>query len=165
MAYHDRKTPRNSEWNYSSAASYFITIYCHNREFFFGEIVDGEMIKTELGKQAEIEWLKSMSMHENLKLSFGDFVVMPDHFHGIVTIGQNKFIWNNQKRFGPQSKNLGSIIKGFKAALTRFANNNKMQFEWGSRYHDKVIRNKEEYDRISKYIRENPKNWKKGRGS
>ena len=65
----------------------------------------------------------------------------------------------SQNRFGPQSKNLASIIRGYKIGVTKFARQNNLSFAWQPRYHDHVIRNAKEYERISQYILANVQNW------
>jgi putative transposase len=62
--------------------------------------------------------------------------------------------------FGPQSKNLGSIIRGFKSSVTTFALKCHSRFEWQPRFYDSIIRNFESYEFISDYIVTNPANWK-----
>lgn len=72
----------------------------------------------------------------------------------------NKNIAKNQIVFGPQSKNLGSIIRGFKIGVTKQAKILNMEFAWQPRYHDQIITNQEAFKNISEYIQNNPKNWK-----
>ncbi len=62
-------------------------------------------------------------------------------------------------KFGPQSKNLASIIRGFKIGVTKFARYNNLIFAWQSRFHDHIIRNDESFQRISYYIANNPSKW------
>jgi hypothetical protein len=62
-------------------------------------------------------------------------------------------------QFGPQSKNLGSILRGYKSAVTSFARKHNIQFNWQARFHDHIIRSMDEYYRISNYITNNPLNW------
>jgi hypothetical protein len=64
-----------------------------------------------------------------------------------------------KNKFGPQSKNLASILRGFKSAVTTFARINNIQFGWQPRFHDHIIRNDESFQRISKYIANNQANW------
>ncbi|MBP5455780.1 MAG: DUF740 domain-containing protein [Paludibacteraceae bacterium] len=61
--------------------------------------------------------------------------------------------------FGPQSKTLGSVIRGIKSAVTHFANENNIPFAWQSRYHDHIVRNQNEMNRIAEYIENNPIRW------
>ena len=63
------------------------------------------------------------------------------------------------QRFGPQSKNLGSIIRGIKSSVTKFACQNGIPFMWQSRYHDHIIRNQDEKNKIGIYIEQNPLRW------
>ncbi|MBK8723767.1 MAG: transposase [Saprospiraceae bacterium] len=75
---------RLQTWDYGSNGSYFITICTKNREHFFGEIVDGEMQLNDIGKIAEQYWLE-ISNHFSF-IELGNFVVMPNHVHGILII-------------------------------------------------------------------------------
>ena len=64
-----------------------------------------------------------------------------------------------KNKFGPQSKNLASIIRGYKTGVTKYTTINKLNFAWQTRFHDRIIRNDTEFRRISNYIINNPKNW------
>jgi putative transposase len=204
---------RLQNWDYGSCAAYFITICTANREHYFGEIENATMMHTEIGKIAEQEWIKTIEIRPDMNLSIGDFVVMPNHFHAILFIGENKYNrmdddggnngdWggcrdarhgfsttaspttttsptpttmastptppatppinttdNCANHFGPQSKNLASIIRGFKSAVTTYARKNNIPFDWQERYHDHIIRNESEYNRIAHYIQNNIAQW------
>ncbi|OOV27576.1 hypothetical protein BXU11_08900 [Flavobacterium sp. LM5] len=170
---------RLQNWDYGANGAYFITICTQNRIHFFGNIVNtfsqNEMILTDLGKTVEQEWLKTITLRPDMNLELGNFVVMPNHFHAILIIGQNEFnsgsktdtnnhnsITNTANKFGPQSKNLASIIRGFKSAVTIFAKKNGyLDFGWQPRYHDHIIRNSIEFERIQNYIANNIENWNK----
>lgn len=172
-------TARWKHWDYSSDAGYFITICTVNREHFFGEIVDGEMKLNELGKMAERCWMEIPNHFPFATLD--QFVVMPNHMHGILFILKPNPVetqnlaslpcraeqppkWTPNK-FGPQSKNLASIIRGYKIGVTKFAKQNNIHFSWQPRYHDRVIRNEPELERIRKYIFDNPANWESDRNN
>lgn len=77
--------------------------------------------------------------------------------------GDTKFcvstVGEYQNKFGPQSKNLASIIRGFKIGVTKNAREIHADFAWQSRYHDHIIRNDESYDKIREYINNNPMKW------
>lgn len=112
-----------------------------------------------------------------MNLLMGEYVVMPNHFKGMVVIGENEFNLDgdgrrcvrdamhcvststeSQNKFGPQSKNLASIIRGFKSAVTINARKIDAQFSWKLRYHDHIIRNNKSFKIISTYIQNNPQN-------
>lgn len=112
-----------------------------------------------------------------MNLELGEFVVMPNHIHGIITIGDNiynrcrdamhgvstetetKTKTTTQNRFAPQSKNLASIIRGYKSAVTLYARKKNIPFDWQRGYYEHIIRSQDEYRRISEYIRNNPTKW------
>lgn len=172
-------------WNYANEGSYFVTICTKNRKHFFGKIVQGidgaEMQLNEIGKIVEQEWIKTVEIRKDMNLELGEFIVMPNHFHGIIIIGENECNGDEGRdamhrrdamrrvstgnvvpnKFSPQSKNLGSIIRGFKSAVTTKAKKIGLgDFGWQSRYHDHVIRNYASFERIQNYIADNPKSWK-----
>jgi len=64
-----------------------------------------------------------------------------------------------KNKFGPQSKNLSSIIRGFKIGVTKFANENMKNFAWQPRFHDRIIRNEDELNAIRQYIVNNSTKW------
>ena len=190
MKRRDRKSIRFKNWGYKWKALYYVTICTKNMKRFFGEVINGKMVLNEIGEIVQSEWLKTFEMRPDMNLTMGEYVVMPNHFHAIIGIGKNKYntTWdygmpNHGKRtdmdgrhcvptsdksnqgtsknqFGPQSKNLGSIIRGFKIGVTKNARLINPDFDWHYRFNDRIIRDAQSYHRISKYIRDNPKNWK-----
>ena len=152
-------------------AAYFVTVCTANRERFFGKINNGEMTLSEIGKTAQTEWLKTPELRPDMNITLDAYVIMPDHFHGIIVIGgpvgtqciaslpsQQQWQWQSNQ-FAPQSKNLAAIMRGFKSAVTKFATMNNIPFAWQTRFHDRVIRNYNEYKQIMHYINTNIKNW------
>ena len=55
---------------------------------------------------------------------------------------------------------LSTVVGGLKSATTKYANDNKIPFGWQERFHDHIIRDMDELNRIAIYIENNPKNWK-----
>ncbi|HMP91392.1 MAG TPA: hypothetical protein PKD90_00855 [Phnomibacter sp.] len=72
------------------------------------------------------------------------------------TIGQQRF-----QNIGKNS--LSSIIGSYKSAVSKNAHRLGFDFQWQSRFHDHIIRNDEAFQNISKYIINNPGNWKEDR--
>ena len=62
-------------------------------------------------------------------------------------------------QFGPQSGNLPSVVRGIKSAVTKYANEHDIPFAWQPRYHDHIIRNQLDMNRIADYIQNNPMKW------
>ncbi len=183
---------RLKNWDYGSNAIYFVTICTHHRKHYFGKISHGKMILNEIGELAEKEWLKTPEIRSDMNLELGEFIVMPNHFHALITIGRNNYntctdatpqISNNSRtgamlgvsenalphsdamhrvlttKFGPQSKNLASIIRGFKSSVTINARKINPKFAWQTRFHDHIVRDFDSFHRIEHYIRNNPAKW------
>lgn len=154
-------------------ADYFITICTSKKKEFFGECSAGKMVLSEVGVQALKFWQAIPEHFPFVKL--GVEVVIPNHVHGIIRIREGIDSWEtesaykrgtqevairgNNAQFGPQSKNLASIIRGFKGGLTSWCIANDIEFKWQPRYFDRIVRSKGELMAYSKYIKNNPKNW------
>lgn len=158
---------RWAAWDYASNAAYFVTLCVEGRVHAFGRVVNGEMKLSPLGQWADDCWQAIPDHFPFVEL--GEYVVMPNHVHGVIVINKppadadvetQNFASLPRNRFGPQSKNLASIIRGYKIGVTKYARQNNLPFAWQARYHDHVIRNTGEWERISKYIVANPMNWK-----
>lgn len=162
---------RLQTWNYANEGIYFITICTVEREYYLGRITKKKMQLSQLGKIAETEWIKTPALRPDMNLQLGEFVVMPNHIHGIIMIGVNQYNDNGIDRreamhgvstintFGPQSKNLASVIRGYKSAVTTYARKNNITFGWQPRFYDHIIRTMADYYRISNYIINNPAKW------
>jgi REP element-mobilizing transposase RayT len=175
------ETTRLKNWNYGWNGAYFITICTQNRIHYFGEIENREMQLSKIGKMAEKYWYEIPQHFPFVKL--GEFVVMPNHIHGIIIIdktnnGETTVVETqnfaslqqrqqrqqyqpplSKNKFGPQSQNLASIIRGYKIGVTKNAKKINPMWKWQSRYYDHIIRNEKSFQNISNYIINNPLNW------
>jgi len=79
-----RRSIRLRGWDYTAAAAYFVTIVTHERDMLFGEIVGGEVVLSTFGHVAAEEWARTAAVRANVELD--EFVVMPNHIHGIVWV-------------------------------------------------------------------------------
>ena len=169
------QTVRMPKWNYGWKGDYFVTVKTGDRIHFFGEIIDGKMHLNEIGQILDSEWHKTPLLRPDMNITLGEFIVMPNHFHGIISIGRNQYNQHDdgggrdamhrvstvgaQKQFGPQSKNLASIIRGIKSSVTIQARRINPDFKWQPGFHEHLIKDAGAYRRIAKYIRENVQNW------
>ncbi len=174
-------TTRLQTWDYSNNGTYFITICTQNREHFFGNIKNGIMQLSEIGKLAEQYWLEIPNHFPFVEL--GNFVVMPNHVHGILIINKidNPTLSSTESvetshclvskinlnttigslRFQNQGKNtISSIVGSYKSIVTKTSRQTHSDFGWQSRFHDHIIRNSKSFDIIQNYIFENPLKWK-----
>jgi len=82
------ESTRLQYWDYSSPGYYFITICTKNRINYFGEIENGRMNRNKIGDFAQKFWLEIPNHFFNVTLN--EFIIMPNHIHGIVVINNNK---------------------------------------------------------------------------
>lgn len=182
---HKRQSIRLRGYDYSGSGFYFITICCYQRECLFGNIIDSQMILNNFGELVKEEWLKSAEIRKEIQL--GEFVIMPNHFHGIVIIDQeiNRQIVDNDnyvntngvgangrsplqeirsstQKISMKPKSLSSLIAGFKSATTKKINiirDTPKNPVWQRNYYDHIIRNDESLERIREYVQNNPLSW------
>ena len=154
---------RKPNWDYSSHGLYFVTICTRDRISYFGSIESASVTETvsihttDIGAMAGTNWLLIPQHHPYVELD--DFVIMPNHIHGILFMNKpDKTSWELNK-FGSQSKNLASVIRGYKSSVKAYATINNIEFAWQSKYHDRVIRDDEEYWNVKNYINKNPEQW------
>jgi len=160
---------RWTAWDYGANAAYFVTICTAERTHDFGTIDNGIMNLSLLGQSARDCWHEIPAHFPFVELD--EFVVMPNHVHGIVVFKKPDMVETQniaslqrgapKNKFGPQSQNLASVIRGYKIGVTQFARLNKIPFTWQARYHEHVIRSSEEHARIQRYILTNPQTWDK----
>ena len=83
---HHRRSIRLKGYDYTQPGAYFVTICTYRRDEIFGEIINGEMILNETGKIARDEWFRTAELRPYVKLYEDEFVIMPNHEHGIIWI-------------------------------------------------------------------------------
>mgnify|MGYP006293577631 CR=1 FL=1 len=83
----DRRSIRLRGYDYSSPGEFFVTICTRNRECLFGNVVHGEMVLNEIGEIARDFWQRIPDRYDDVVLD--EFVVMPNHVHGIIGIEFN----------------------------------------------------------------------------
>ena len=156
--FHHRRSMRLKGHHYAKAGKYFVTLNCRNREHIFGEIKNGKMYLNDFGLIALNEWKRTAIIRQHVEL--GEFVIMPDHIHGIIIFTKDlNFI---SQSFLSPSQTLGAIIRGYMGTVTSQINkmrNTPDEKIWQRNYYDHIIRNKWSFHRISNYIRSNPKKW------
>ncbi|MEX1190796.1 MAG: transposase, partial [Brumimicrobium sp.] len=118
--YHNRQSTRYRGYDYSSIGWYFVTINTKNRQCIFGEIHNSQMQLNELGLIIYDEWLNTMAIRDNIVLH--EFIVMPNHIHGVIEIQRSKGARNVIGKFRSPSETLGAIVRGFKGAATKRVN-------------------------------------------
>ncbi|MBK7086724.1 MAG: hypothetical protein IPH53_19565 [Flavobacteriales bacterium] len=211
-----RATIRWQGYDYANVGAYYLTICTQDRLHLFGRIADGVVQPSPIGEWAQRCW---DAIPEHMPhVGVGEFVVMPNHVHGIVVIrervsdvrgdvgggaldvgrvttrpiriqtpdtnmsnvpGIHDAVYapphdprarhdaplrDPRKPPGIPHGALGQIVASYKSAVTRMAYRDGLLPHgtpvWQRNYWDRVIRDDGEYERIAKYIRDNPMNWK-----
>ncbi len=219
-----RATIRWQGYDYASVGAYYLTICTNDRLHLFGRIVDGVLQPSSIGELAKRCWDQIPEHMPHVDV--GEFVVMPNHVHGIVVIRERLVRADgavvvpvgadhdrpdtipetnatpNAMNDGPDDDgmvnmptaqrradhdrplrppadadappkrtmpivpvgSLGRIVRAYKSAVTRMAYRDGLLPHgtpvWQRNYWDRVIRDDGEHERIAKYIRDNPMNWK-----
>lgn len=170
-----RKSIRLKNYDYADGGCYFVTIDIQDK---LGLFWDKNGIN-EIGKMIENCWI---DLIDRFQIELDEYVIMPDHFHGIVVILWHRAAIKAARTLDPlntkivgagfmpaldwnqNGHNLGEIIGAFKSISTGkyidgVKNNNWPEFHgklWQRDYYERIIRDKEELNRIRKYVVENP---------
>jgi REP element-mobilizing transposase RayT len=172
----NRKSIRLVNWDYRNPGLYFVTICTEKRKPFLGDINNGIMGLSIAGSIAHYYWSKITGQFRSVELD--EFIVMPNHVHGIIGITGN----NDTKPVGSRihrdpdrtqrggatrkhnpmlyKTHLGKIIRWYKGRCTfEIRKRDYPDFAWQSRFYDHIIRNEQSLQRIRKYIYDNPLRW------
>ena len=167
------ESTRLSGYDYSQNGAYFITICTKDRIHHFGKISNGNMILSEIGNQATEYWRNISQQFPFVKL--GEFIVMPNHIHGIIIIEKDfseEIEAKDSKNIIIQSggitgirnpmfhENISRIIRWYKGRCSFEVRKFHFDFKWQARFHDHIIRNEKSFTNIQNYIMNNPFKWK-----
>lgn len=177
---HHRRSIRLEGYDYSKPGFYFITILSKNRKPQFGYIKNDMFYPSQLGIILQNRWSRIPEFYDNVITH--EFIVMPDHLHGILEIRGEVLSSNSadiesifeqrnwqdnftetKSTFQSPSKTVGSFIRGFKyGATVDFKNLTGKSIKLFQRdYYEKIIKDYDAYRAITAYIKNNVKNYKK----
>jgi putative transposase len=157
--------------DYSKGSRYFITICTQGKTIWFGNILNKQMILSESGQIAKKLW-QNLTDHFSF-VSLDEYVIMPDHVHGIIVINpladdsvrqqpqpiQHTPINEFMSSISPKPGSLATVIRSYKSAVSKNIHLFDHGFSWQTRYYDHLIRSDAELERIRKYITDNPDKW------
>ena len=159
---------RLKEYDYSAAGFYFVTICASERKCVLGAFHEGHIKLSVLGETVRECWL-AIPRHF-AKVNLHEFVIMPNHLHGIVEIvavgAQHAapLLGKDSEVRNPafvKHGSLGATVRSFKAAVTRKARrelgwNGEV---WQRNYFERMLRDGKEIADAGRYIAENPAMW------
>jgi REP element-mobilizing transposase RayT len=157
---HHRQSIRLREFDYAHEGAYFVTVCVHNRASLLGEVHHGQVLLSGFGAIAAEVWLGLPAHYASVRL--GEFVVMPNHVHGIVIFDGDVGAGFKPAPTDLRRPALPEIVRGFKTFSSRRINalrgTHGRPF-WQRNYYERVIRDEVEFTRISEYIPGNPGSW------
>jgi putative transposase len=157
---HHRRSIRLRQYDYAWPGAYFVTLCVREKECVLGDIVDGEMQLSEIGRIVRDVWDSLPARYPNIELD--SFVIMPNHMHGIIVIvGGVGAIHESPLRDSPQQRRnmlLPKIMGYFKMNTAKRINALRgtpgVPF-WQRNYWEHVIRDDSDSNRIRQYIENN----------
>ncbi len=176
---HHRRSIRLPGYDYTQAGAYFVTFVAHDRECLFGDVVDGVMRLNAFGEIVRDEWFRTAVVRPYVMLAPDEFVVMPNHVHGIIWIVRDHRQGDAARRGdppgrpyppgrpddrprGPAAGSVGAIIGQIKSIAAKRINalrGTPAAPVWGRNYYEHIIRYETSLNRIRRYIAANPSRW------
>jgi len=180
MPEHHRRSIRLPGFDYTQPGIYFVTIVVHQRENLLGKIMHGHTQLSLIGQMVEICW---RGLPKTFEVELDEFVIMPNHLHGIIVIPDgNRGKFNQGKASGDRSNNLSTailpdalplphgtvsgsfnaVIQNFKSVSTRRINTFRHTPGtplWQRNYYERIIRSQPGLDAVRSYIQANPDHW------
>ena len=177
----ERRLSRLAGFDYRRGGWYFVTICTKDRALLFGEVKDGAMTLNALGGIASAQLEHTLALRPYLEEDA--FVVMPNHVHLLFGLRETDTMaaapdagmapdadmarhvptGESARRFGnPHGRSVSSIVGAYKSAVTRETNEHWGRAGgtiWQARFHDRIVRDERERERIRRYILENPLRW------
>jgi len=135
----NRMVGKNYNWN----GAYFLTACTKERHCFFGQVQDGTMILSDIGRIAVETLANTEVIYPSVLLD--SFVIMPNHVHLLVVL--------LSERHNPTIQRL---MQQWKGIVTK-----KAEFPlWQDRFDDRIVYGAAGFRKIKKYIENNPMQWK-----
>jgi putative transposase len=173
---HHRRSLRLKGYDYSMAGAYFVTICTQDRACLFGDVAAGEMRLNEAGQMVTTLWESIAARFSSVEID--EFVVMPNHLHGILVLpdGDAKEATTRVAPTQPSTVGaplvgarvrLGDIVGAFKSLATTgyiagVKANGWPEFRgrlWQRNYYEHIIRDEDALNRIRRYVDDNPARW------
>ena len=147
-----RKNTRLKNYDYTLSGAYFITICTKDRKMLFAP-VGADSISARM---VERTFLETIRQYDGVDSPI--YVVMPNHFHAIITVSRADM---------ESAPTVSEIVQSFKRYSTveyvKMVKDGILPpFDkqiWQRSFYDHVIRNRDDFEQTAKYIYENPMRW------
>jgi REP element-mobilizing transposase RayT len=159
---HHRRSIRLKGYDYSQSGLYFITLCIQNRECLLGEIEHNLINLNPAGGMVKQIWQQLPRRFPYIQID--EFVVMPNHLHGIILISMFDSIPGDQIQ---RKVKLGDVVGAFKSVSTHQYIQGVQKYNWQGfqgklwqrNYHEHIIRDEASLNNIRQYILDNPRKW------
>jgi REP element-mobilizing transposase RayT len=167
---HNRRSIRLQGWDYTTPTYYFVTICTHQRQHLFDNPAYLAI--------AQEKWLKIPQTRKGQHIVLDEWVVMPNHDHGLLQIDGERLAQmvanglvtapnaEHDRQYGTVQGSIGAVIGSYKRQVTGEINGlrgTKGEAVWQRGYWDRIVRNERELNAIREYIRLNPARWAEDR--
>lgn len=156
MSHPEREQNRLMGYDTSQNGAYFITVCVQDRAEILWKSVGANCVRpdqpvplSDIGEMIDREINKIKFVYESVAVD--KYCIMPNHIHMILLIS---YVQNGRTQFAPT---ISRVIKQWKGAITKQAGTSI----WQKSFHDHIIRNEREYEKIWNYIDGNPLCWEK----
>ena len=157
-----RKNNRLKYHDYNSPGAYFVTFCTHNRRAFLSHIVGAiqESPESRLTKYGRILDNVINTMPPHIHVSIDRYVIMPNHVHMILVITDDEVLRAIRESPLRARSVLSNAIGYIKMNASKNIHKSYKNVRiWQRGYHDHIIRDKKDYEKIVQYIYENPLIW------
>jgi REP-associated tyrosine transposase len=136
--------PRLASHDYRQPGAYFVTVVTWRRLPLFGTRSNGRVELSPEGAIVTLAWFAIP--HHFPSVTLDQFVVMPDHFHGVLCLHE----------FRSPLSQIVNLFKGDATRAIRALPGRSGLRVWQRGFHDRVVRSDPEWRRIRRYIDQNP---------
>ncbi len=150
-----RSSLRYAGYDYANPGVVFVTFCTHNRQQVFGTVTESAMRFSHYGEMLAKRWQEIP--HRFSGIWIDEYVIMPDHIHGILGFGTLD---------AHASATCSNVIQWVKIAVQRdislAVKAGGPQYKdklWQRGFYDRVVRNERELEQIRYYIQTNPERW------
>jgi REP element-mobilizing transposase RayT len=177
---HHRRSIRLEGYDYTQRGAYFVTLNVAQRDPIFGEVIDDEVRLSPIGEIVRDYWLR---LPQIFPIDLDAWVIMPDHLHGVIVMGEafggqnlgmavgshapnaSPLHAHRRRPHGTHPDSLGAVVQNFKSVTTRKVNQQRGTPGgpvWQRNYYEHVVRDEGDLERIRRYITANPFRWSQG---
>jgi putative transposase len=161
----NRHSHRLRDYDYSQAGAYFLTLCLQDRICRFGDVVDGKVRLSSAGEMIDRIWRQMPVRFPSIVLD--DWVVMPNHFHGIIILSD----LTHPRAETSSAPMISRVIQAYKSETANTYSQGVRELGWPAfigrlwqrDYYDHIIRDEPDLDRIREYIALNPSRWEEDR--